>query len=40
MLANVTQAADVAADVRALQLKVQQQQDYIEIQNLMSLRSY
>lgn len=33
-------AADANAEMRALESRVQRQQDYIDIQNLMSLRSY
>lgn len=40
MAGTSAQAVEVPADIKALQKYVQRHQDYIEIQNLMSLRSH
>jgi hypothetical protein len=40
LLTDVSIATQVPADLRGIQHAVQRQQDYIEIQNLMSLRAY
>jgi hypothetical protein len=40
LLFDISIAAEVPADLRGIRRAVQRQQDYIEIQNLMSLRAY